>query len=324
MKNDQVFAAFDFRFVDLFRISNFGFAALILSVVFLGPAHSHAALIFLKGSDEPLHVRTIRESEATIVVGVPNADGTFTERILERRNIDQIIPTVSKERLAKLDPAQPTLYRDYAEELAEKKIDPDARDGAIRLYLIAAHLEPEKLGRSALLGMVSLARSRAEERRFRAMAYLLDPKHDRRVLKDATPVSTSSGGAEGREDLLSALRSLRRGDRRVAQRMAQRPSVIAAFNHYAGSFSREEFLAASESVDSLDDASLARIIRYELEITGAKTALGSSEDTDSGAGWSATLSGSNTAAIPALTLTTLTEFDPQACVYRNGKWIVPM
>ena len=287
------------------------------------PVRSDAALIFLKGSDEPLHVRTIRESETTIVVGVPNASGTFTERILERRNIDQFIPTVSKDRLAKLDPAQPTLYRDYAEELAEKKIDPDARDAAIRLYLIAAHLEPEGLGRSALLGMVSLARSRAEERRFRAMAYLLDPKHDRRVVKEATSAATGGGSAEGRDDLLSALRSLRQGDRRVAQRMAQRPSVIAAFNHYAGNFSRDDFLTACDSADSLDNAMLARIIRYELEITGAKTSLDDSEEPDKSAGWSATLSSGNTVPAAALTLDSLTEYDPKASVYRDGKWVTP-
>ena len=304
------------------QIAPFGVCALAF-VVCLSGFRADGAILFLKGSDDALHVRTIRESETTIVVGVRGPDGTFTERILERRNIDQFIPTVSKSRLAELDPAQPTLYRDFAEELAEKKVDPDARDAAIRLYLIAARLDPDGLGRSALLGMVSLARSPREERRFRAMAYLLDPKHDRRVLKDSTVASPGASAAEGRDDLLAALRTLRQGNRRIAKRMAERPNVIAAFNRYSGGFSREDFLAACESADSLDNVALARIIRYELAITGAKPATGVESETDSGPRWSATLNADDNSAIPELSLESLTEFDPERSVFRDGKWVKP-
>ena len=109
------------------QIAPFGVCALAIAACLSG-FRADGTILFLKGSDDALHVRTIRESETTIVVGVRGPDGTFTERIFERRNIDQFIPTVSKSRLAELDPAQPTLYRDFAEELAEKKVDPDARD----------------------------------------------------------------------------------------------------------------------------------------------------------------------------------------------------
>ena len=318
-----MFKTFELRASDLFQISKVGFRILICGWIVASAIDSHAAIIFLKGSDKPLHVRTIRESETTIVVGVREANGTFTERILERRNIDQFIPTVSPARLAELDPAKPALYRDYAEELAEKKADPDARDAAIRLYLIAAHLDPKGLGRSALLGMVSLARSVDEERRFRAMAYVLDPKHDRRVLKMSASTANAGGGAvEGREDLLSALQTLRQGNRTIARRFAERPSVIAAFNHYTGSFSRDDFLAACASPEALDDATLARIIRYELEITGGRTSLPAADESD-GAKWSSTLSAGDTSPEPALTLQTLTEFDPEKSVYRDGNWVMP-
>jgi len=46
------------------------------------------------------------------------------------------------------------------------------------LYLIAAYRNPQELGRSSLLGMTALARTPAEERRFRAMTYLLGDDHD--------------------------------------------------------------------------------------------------------------------------------------------------
>ena len=49
---------------------------------------------------------------------------------------------------------------------------------ALRLFLIAAHLDPQKLGPSSLLGMSLLASTPAEVRKYRAMAFLLDPKGD--------------------------------------------------------------------------------------------------------------------------------------------------
>ena len=317
-----MFETFGFRVSDLFRISIFGLRSLVFVLVVAPWATSHAAIIFLKGSDEPLHVRTIREGDTTIIVGVPEANGTFTQRVLERRNIDQFIPTVSKERLAELDPARPTSYRDFAEELAEKKIDPDARDAAIRLYLIAAHLAPDELGRSALLGMVSLARTAEEERRFRAMAYLLDPRHDRSLLKAAGDSSRASDASPGRSELLSALQTLRQGQPRIAERMASRPSVIAAFKHYSGSLSHDDFLAACDASRELDDVTLARIISYELEVLGGKTTEPEAGEADSG-GWSATLSAGDTSPVPSLTLESLTEYDPAACVFRDGKWVKP-
>lgn len=291
--------------------------------VVISVASADAAILFLKGSDEPLHVRTIRENETSILVGVPQADGSLDERLIERRMIDQWIPTVSSERLAALDPDKPAMYRDYAEELAEKKIDPDARAAAIRLYLIAAYLEPDNLGRSSLLGMTSLARSPGEERRIRAMAYLLDPKHDRSVLKSASSVREGPDENADRQALIDAVRLLRQGKHRVAERIARRPGVAAAFARYGRTFSREEFLDACNAPAAIDNTTLARLIHFELQLTGAKTGGSDSGEADAAPSWSATLESGNVDPVPALTLQTLTEFDPEKCVYRDGKWVQP-
>jgi len=61
----------------------------------------------------------------------------------------------------------------------KKKLDPEARQMAVRLFQIAAWLDPAKTGRGALLGLVSVAHSGEEEARFRAAAYLFDPRHDK-------------------------------------------------------------------------------------------------------------------------------------------------
>ena len=72
-------------------------------------------------------------------------DGEFRVREIKRSDIDDVIFPVSSERLEQLDPGDPKAYRDYAEELAEKCEDPDARATAIRLYVLAAYLGSDVL-----------------------------------------------------------------------------------------------------------------------------------------------------------------------------------
>ena len=110
-------------------------------------------------------------------------DGKEKIKDYELSKID-IIYQIDVERLKKLDKNDPKAYYDYAEELADKKWkdDPEARDMARRLFLIAAYLDPRQFGRSALLSMIPLAGTEAEARRCRAMAFLLDPKGDDKVL----------------------------------------------------------------------------------------------------------------------------------------------
>ena len=295
--------------------------ALALCLLAVSVSPTDAAILFLKGSDEALHVRTIRENETAIVVGIPQADGSYTERLIERRNIDQFIPTVAKDRLTALDPAKPAIYRDYAEELAEKKIDPDARDAAIRLYLIAAHLDAKRLARSSLLGVIPLARSAREERSFRAMAFLLDPKHDRSVLKeDSVTASDTADEHEGREQLLGALRLLRQGNHRTAERFVTRPGASAALARHGGSFSRADFLAACATGESLDESTLAKVIRLELKLSGAKVAA-PTDGEPAGPDWTAALESGDTSPVSPLNLRSLTEFDPELCLFREGKWV---
>lgn len=285
------------------------------------------AILFLVGSDEPLHVLTIREDAASVVVGLPQANGTFVERVFEKRQIEEFIRTVDAARLAELSPEKPAAYRDYAEELAEKKADPDARAAALRLYVIAAHLDPDHLGRSSLLGMTALARNALEERRIRALSYLLDPAHDPALLKDVarTPVaiSGSEAGAAGRESLLSMVRLVRRGQGTVARRTAERSESAALFNQHGLGLTQAEFLTLCRTPQPLPPAQLARLLRLELALSGDAASAPTTTDAKARASWSAALASGDTRPIAPLSLETLTEFDPRQCVYRDGKWVAP-
>lgn len=150
---------------------------------------------------------------------------------------------VSDERLAALRPEDPDGYRAYAEELSAQREDPAAHSTAIRLYQIAAHLDPPRLGHSCVLSMIPLARSPQEERRFRAMAYLLDPAHDAAVLQAAEAQASQSAELDPRraQSLLKPLRALRQGNPRDALALARRYKLQERLPLLSDTITYEEF-----------------------------------------------------------------------------------
>ncbi len=182
-------------------------AALVLMVGICSSLIARPAwgvIILLKGQEKPVRGYFVREDDKAVVLRQLQPDGSTQERSVARSEIEDVIKTVDQARLESLQPARPDSYREYAEELAEKKKDPDAHVTALRLFLIAAYLDPPRLGRSCLLGMVPLARNANEQRRFRAMAYLLDPTHNRDVLTLPLPTRTTGSELEPRQAATSA------------------------------------------------------------------------------------------------------------------------
>lgn len=286
-----------------------------------------AVVVYPKGGGEPITGYLVRQSPEVVVVAVPQPDGTTRERALARELIDDVLIVVSEERLASLKLDTPQDYRDYAEELASKWRDPDARSMALRLYLIAAHLEPDRLGRSCLLGMVGLGRTPAEKRKFRAMAYLLDPERDARLLnevdeEDPARPSLPPGAAA---DLAECLRLLRRDLRPQALRSAQREEVKASFDKIKSALTFEEFERLCNSRKTLTPAQLKRILLAEASLIRVVRA-GDVPKVDAGktgASWSQVMTDRPPPPVPSLSLETLTEFDPRECEFRDGKWVAP-
>jgi hypothetical protein len=208
-----------------------------------------AVIIYLRGNDQPIRGYYLRENEHVVVLQELRSDGTTAERTVPRSQIEDLIRSVDPQRLAALDPAHPEAYREYAEELAEKRKDPEAQVTAIRLYQIAAVLEPERLGASCLLGMIPLARDEAEQRRFRAVAYLSDPRHEPALLQIERPQVTRSAQFDPAqaEFLLKALRALRQGRRRDALAQARRSKLEERLPLLTDAITYEEFERACEA-----------------------------------------------------------------------------
>jgi hypothetical protein len=209
-----------------------------------------AVLVFVTGQSEPLRGLLLRENEHVVVVQVFGEGETTEEMSIPRARIEDIVRSVSVERLETLDPTDPNTYREYAEELADKRKDPDAHWTALRLFHIAAYLDPERLGRSCLLAMVPLARNAAEERRFRALAHLFDGGHDPELLRPpGVPATLSHTLDPGQvERLLQPLRLLRQGKRRDALTQARRVKLKEQLPELTATITYEEFERACEPV----------------------------------------------------------------------------
>ena len=288
---------------------------------------AQAIVVYKKGSSQPLMGHLVRQDDRMVTMREELPDGKSRVTAIPRGEIDELIETVSAQRLAALDPAESREYRDYAEELAEKKADPEARDLAIRLYLIAAHLGRAGNNRGALLGLIALARNPQEKARFRALAYLEDDRHDSRILKAAAypapPVAPAAKAirAGATDDLRNALRAARRGKGGYAKSLSAKSGVAELFTLHHEVLSSEEFDAIC-GAKSLSEGQLRKLLQLELALDdppGEPAPLPLAQPVIH---WTATPSG-GLAPVRPLRLETLTEFDPRASLFRNGAWVRP-
>jgi hypothetical protein len=293
---------------------------LLLSLL-LPLSAAHAVFVLRKGETEPIVGHLISENARQLVVRVETGDSDRNS-VVPRDEIEELIYTVDRERLAALSPAQPAAYREYAEELAEMKADPEARDTARRLFVIAAQLDRTTQGRSALLGLATLARTPQEEAAARGAAYMADAVHDRGLLRPWQTVKlAATPTAEASDELLKSLVLARHGDFVAAKRVAESPKGKAQYAQIESIFPRREFLGACTS-GRLTDDQLRRLLSAELALLRGDAVSTKAESTP--ADWSrAARTKSGLAAVPSTSFEYLTEFDPQASVYRDGKWQRP-
>lgn len=287
-------------------------------------APCHAVIVFQKGRDEPIRGYLVEENSLRIVVNEVLPNGQLRKWDLSQVQVEDIVRAVSADDLAALRSNKPEGYRRYAEDLAAKTEDPDARAVAIRLYVIAAHLSPDELGRSCLLGAAALARSSAEERAFHAMAFLLDPDHDSTLLKTpkATPKDPTAITDEDRSQLRTAIRMLRNGKLTEAKRMLDRESIGRAKAFYSHIATDEDYVAATDAKGRLSPKLLRKFVTLELALAGGSSSENSDEPKQA-TPWSRTIARKSTQPIKPLALAGITEFDPRACHFVDGKWVQP-
>jgi hypothetical protein len=179
----------------------------------------------------------------TLTIKVRSADGTEKIKEYERGKI-KIIHQLDRNRLENLSSDVPKGYRDYAEELALQKNDPEAKDMAMRLLLIAAYLDPKQFGHSSLLRMSAIASTPLEARKCRAMAFLLDPTAAARLPKtdEVKPPPPAIAQAAALKEFGKALQYYRAGQIDAAKKSARFDGMDKIFTMAPGMIDQKTFL----------------------------------------------------------------------------------
>ena len=299
-----------------------GLIALAVCLAFLSVLDSrpaHAAAIYLKNEDRPV-LGFITSKTVTHVTIQYWENDERKERVIPVSEIEEVVLTVSPEKLAALDTARLAEYRDYAEELAVKRIDPEARETAIRLFLIAAHFGEPVLRQSALRGLVPLSRNPIEKRRFLALAYRYGAI-DSLGASQSEPSSKSSGQLtdEQRKALVNAIRMARAGNLRRARMIAEDANLEKVFADHGLGISHQELLAALQG-EEVSTENLIRLLVLELTISepGGLPEEVRQQDADF---WGDLVTRGKTEPVATLDIASITEFNPVDCFYSAGNWL---
>lgn len=298
-----------------------GFA--LLSFAFV--PRTDAAVIYLKNQDAPVVGYLEQMNDETVALRQVATDGEENLVTIRRDEIDELILAEDGARLGALSPTEIADYRDYAEELAARRIDPEAIDLAIRLYLITAYRGDAQLQQSAFRGLIDIARNGEEEARFRAIAFRTFPDRNRTMLvKTKTKTTTvDSLTPRQRRDLEDAIRLLRSGQSGAAANLARTDSVSRSFSVFESTLTFDAFLNACQRRE-LPDGIVEKLIAAEIMLLEASNiTIGPVEPSEmSKESWGQTVLRAP-GAMELVTLFNLTEFDPRLCAYRNGEWALP-
>src|SRR5882757_3003959 len=94
---------------------------LAIALVLCCASPTSAAVVIRKGSNQVVMGRLVRQDDHAITLREVLPGGKSKETTFTRGQIDELILTISPDRLTALNPAQPGEYLEYAEELAEKQ-----------------------------------------------------------------------------------------------------------------------------------------------------------------------------------------------------------
>jgi hypothetical protein len=235
-----------------------------------------------------------------------------------RDRIEDLVVTVDPERLAGLSPDEPLGYLQYAEELSIKKQDPEARDAARRMFLIAGSLAPQVHGRQAALGLANVAATSDEARKARTMASLVDPSGPAAEGVVAKPTAPKIDA--GRARILTAgIQAYRRGEVATARRAFEDRDIATLLASLDPPVPMEALKASlAERIFRPDYDVLAVLVPLERSLRAEGTLAGSAKSADDDP-----FSAENRAPVAWPTWSNVTPFDPAETVFRDGKWQRP-
>ena len=281
-----------------------------------------ADVLVVRGQAKPMVGTVVAEQEDRVTIAIKDAEGITREQIVPRDQILLIARAEDPARLDALQAGQWEGYRELAEELASQRVDPQAVQLAIRLFLIVAYHERGSAREGSLASLVSLARSPDEERRFRTLAYRYGENDRVQWLKPPATAIRAPLSALDREMLLRTVRLVRQDEGEQALLLMRQEGFTTMY------LTVEHLLPFQDLKRYAYDHSLsprrtADLVRFELALLAPDFAPGDSTEVVRGTtGWSSI----GLETLPPLhdvDWLNASEFDPRDHVYENGSWRRP-
>ncbi len=280
-----------------------------------------ADVVWIKGEAAPGYGTVVEQSDQEIVFQ-PFGQTVTGNVEIPKASIELLVINIDRPRLERLDPRNPEAYRDYAEELATQKVDPAARELAVRLYLIAAYLtqgEPGQLElqQSCLTGLLALAENDRQAEKWKMLRLLNDPaaSWEPEETQNFLPVTETE-----RKLALQVVRMIRQGNGIEAAGLIEQPATASALSRWSSICSLDE-LKRIGMLNRLTTSQLHLLLKIELSI------LQNSEpgrvESDRQRRWSEYAMSRSTIAGAITGYKTATRFNPEESTYRNGVWVKP-
>lgn len=288
---------------------------------FLSTGSTSADAIVLQGQAEPVIGRILTQTEQSIRIETQGPSGSSSVVEIPVEKILLVLPAEDPKVLEKLEPGRWADYRDVADDLAARKQDPDAITTAMRLLLIVAYHGEGQQREGALSSLIALARNPQEQRKLEAIAVRYGNRPAPATDAPRTLITTQGPSDAERNELLAAVRAIRRGEADDARRRLASSSLNAAYEKLGAPlpWSRLESYARNRPTSP---NALSELASLEANLLGAFPTRSRNAPSEDREVWEQITRGS----LPAwheVDWFDVLSFDPRDCLFREGKWRRP-
>ena len=288
-------------------------SGLYLAIVLAIATPADADVIWLVGQQQPVYGIVDSVGQKQINFRQTTDGQTFQSRKINRRSIATVVINYDASRLSSLAYGDWKPWLELAEELDSQKQDPVARNLAIRLLvIITANSGNLDQRRNAMDSLVSLARNKTEQKQFNRLRFLETGRGDLEVAEESQQADPQARKAAA--DLVRRVRLQQINQRELAKRVPEM-DVISSLE---GVCSWQELLQISQS-NRIDSRNLRRLVELELTLRSDKK----SSVADSQNDWHVLARQIGTSQLTLPSIDNVTEFDPAATKFVDGKWTKP-
>ena len=296
---------------------------LFVGLILICPSFLSGDMIVFKNGERPPVFGVIQnqtDASTTISVIEDVWDSSLQLTQIPNDEIDVVVRNFDSARLLRLNPTKLADYQSYAIELGSQTADPIAHNLSIRLHMIvvgnARDSSPSE--RSAKIASLRslLKLTRNEKERLAIDSLLRLETGQSPVVSKSAPKPPPVDAGQSNKKILEAIQLIRRNKMNSASKLVGDQKVAELFDRWKPVLSASEIRRIA-SLERLGADELRRLLSVELAIKKGQGSLTESAVND----WKSQAKETGASEFKLPQLSAVNEFDPQASLFRDGKWV---